>query len=370
MTEKTKSINEISVKGALNLVYWPHSMNPLLCTSLGVYETMIVNYLHNWLEWKKKNPKRKGSQVTYKKGRYWVFKKLSEWAEEFPHIPPRTIRRALDNLKQREVISTGVFNKFKAVRTMWYSINYQTMIRLTKAWVCKRLQSGDWALTMWPQGPHAYVQGGHMHMSTVDKSRHVPTHIPTSCSETSSPDPKDTRSTSVRNKGQIQKKETAKEQYVKLQEKLSKKATVQTMIYFWGTLLTMYDVSSHTSFTGKERGMMKNLISYLQGAGVDPAEFLEYAVANWKEIRKKITWPDNPKKSRVSSLTPVFEELYYLRTDITMLWENHVAEPEVKTFSITKLTSVDDIPVDLSDSEKKRLKDQIEILGYADIKQT
>jgi len=203
-----------------------------------------------------------------------------------------------------------------------------------------------------------------MELATVAKSRHVDNYIKNqTCSSPASPvdPPSADRSVQITAKNEVNKKN-----YMKFQEKLSAKATAQNAIYFWQTLLSMYEVTQHIAMSKKERGMMKNLVSYLTDAGVNVASFLEFCVANWDKLRAELTWPDNPKKSRITSPYPFFQEIYFLKEDIIRIWEKH-DEAEVKTISKRRITDVADIPTGISSEEYKRMKDQIEILGYAEV---
>jgi hypothetical protein len=329
---------------------------------------MVVEWIHTVLENKKKNPRSKESKVSKKQGYYWVFNPMRVWYGIFPQIPERTLRRVFERLEAIDLLKTGVFNKYKATRTKWYRINYKYRIKTIKSIICKRLQSGDWAIDWIPFGHGGQMvlgQGGQMHMATVAKSRHVTTiHETSNMSAAPPPTPHSPK------KGSKSVEDTMREYNMtrlpQLKEKLSKKATVAAAVEFWQLLMSMYGVGTYLSLTKKERGLMKNLVSLLTRTGGDIAEFLEFCVQNWDDLRAKITWPDQPKKSRLGT-HPYFQELFFAKEDLLREWENWSKEEDVKTISLQRIESVEDIPEGLSSEEKQRLKDQIEILGYAEV---
>lgn len=90
---------------------------PELAVAIGLNESIILQQLHYWLQ-KSKN---------YYDGRAWVYNSIPEWCEQFPFLAQRTIERAMASLKSKELVITGNYNKMKADRTLWYSIDYERL---------------------------------------------------------------------------------------------------------------------------------------------------------------------------------------------------------------------------------------------------
>jgi hypothetical protein len=127
---------------------------------------------------------------------------------------------------------------------------------------------------------------------------------------------------------------------------LSDRPTTERLITFWKTTLADYGISSLTlSFTGKERGMIRNLVKQFSescngSAGNKLGIFLEFAVQNWAALRKKIVWETNGKP-RLHSI-PNISEVFYNRQDILHYMENTkgVVKDETKKEIYTDVSMV------------------------------
>ena len=63
-----------------------------------------------------------GNERVYKNGKYWMFKKLSDFRRTYPYLTERKIRTVLSTLEKKGVIETGNFNEKKNDHTVWYTL--------------------------------------------------------------------------------------------------------------------------------------------------------------------------------------------------------------------------------------------------------
>ena len=105
---------------------YPLQVLPTLATYIGLNEAIVLQQIHYWLN----NPK----VGTEKDGRKWVRNSLDEWIDDnFPFWDKSTLRRALANLKSDGFIADrSDLNRMKIDRTLWYTINYQSIEGLSK----------------------------------------------------------------------------------------------------------------------------------------------------------------------------------------------------------------------------------------------
>lgn len=96
----------------------PLVVSATLAVKIGLEEAMIIQQIHYWVEINTK------ADRNYKEGFYWTFNTIEDWQKQFPFWSTRTIRRALKNLENMNLIITGRFNKLSLDRTKWYRINY------------------------------------------------------------------------------------------------------------------------------------------------------------------------------------------------------------------------------------------------------
>lgn len=106
----------------------PMILIPRLAAILGGSDrAVILQQLHYWLN-------KSGKQID---GRYWVYNTIAEWHEQFYWIKSaKTISNHLKKLEEMGIILTGNYNKMGFDRTKWYTINYDRLHELEKAF-CK-----------------------------------------------------------------------------------------------------------------------------------------------------------------------------------------------------------------------------------------
>ena len=95
----------------------PLVIQPTLAVAVGLHEALVLQQIHYWLN---------RSQHEHE-GRRWIFNSYAEWVEQFPFWTERQVRSAIHNLEQSGILVTGNFNRTKADRTKWYSIDYEAL---------------------------------------------------------------------------------------------------------------------------------------------------------------------------------------------------------------------------------------------------
>ena len=92
--------------------------------SPGILESVLLERIYYWMQLKCAEPdKYKNSFVD---GHCWVYNTMDEWTEQMQGMwNKRTIQRAFHTLKESKAIIVGNYNKLKADRTCWYTINFE-----------------------------------------------------------------------------------------------------------------------------------------------------------------------------------------------------------------------------------------------------
>lgn len=92
---------------------------PSLANQVGLNEAIILQQLHYWL----------GISTNKKEGHKWVYNTHEDWKKQFPFWSISTIRRAIRNLEDMDIVVTGSFNKLPIDKTKWYRIEYSVLER-------------------------------------------------------------------------------------------------------------------------------------------------------------------------------------------------------------------------------------------------
>lgn len=95
----------------------PLQVLPSLAVAIGLNEAIFIQQIHYWLQTSKHEHD----------GRLWIFNTLEEWQLQFPFWSVSTLRRTIDNLRKRGLLLTSNYNQTAAVRTLWYSIDYDLL---------------------------------------------------------------------------------------------------------------------------------------------------------------------------------------------------------------------------------------------------
>lgn len=100
----------------------PLQVLPGLATAIGLNEAILLQQIHYWLQ----------SSKHHLDGRKWIYNSVPKWQEQFPFWSESTIRRSLNSLRKQELIDvTDQYNKMPMDKTLWYTINYEALNRVT-----------------------------------------------------------------------------------------------------------------------------------------------------------------------------------------------------------------------------------------------
>ena len=100
----------------------PLQVLPSLAKRVGLNEAIILQQVHYWL-----NPKLNKNIFD---GCHWVHNTYGQWQKQFPFWAEKTIRRAIGNLEESELLTSFVTRDFK--KTKYYTINYALMDQFKK----------------------------------------------------------------------------------------------------------------------------------------------------------------------------------------------------------------------------------------------
>lgn len=92
-----------------------YSFDIAIAQELGVNAAIVVQNLQFWIKKNEANDKH------FHDGRYWTFNSMKAWHELFPFWTERQIRKILDDLVEKKIITKGNYNEMKYDRTLWYA---------------------------------------------------------------------------------------------------------------------------------------------------------------------------------------------------------------------------------------------------------
>jgi hypothetical protein len=105
----------------------PLQVIPKLAKKIGLNEAIVLQQIHYWLV----GNEAKRSQDHYRDGRWWTYNTLEKWKEDFPFWSTRTTQRVLDRLRKMGLVLTGCYNKSSYDKTLWYTIDYNEVDKLS-----------------------------------------------------------------------------------------------------------------------------------------------------------------------------------------------------------------------------------------------
>ncbi len=101
----------------------PLQVLPGLAVAIGLNEAILLQQIHYWI---KKSSHRYDDRT-------WIYNSATKWQKQFPFWSESTIRRTVNSLKKQELIVTSdKYNKLPMDKTLWYSINYDVLNRVTR----------------------------------------------------------------------------------------------------------------------------------------------------------------------------------------------------------------------------------------------
>ncbi|MFA5576320.1 MAG: hypothetical protein WCZ27_05935 [Tissierellaceae bacterium] len=104
----------------------PLVIDKSLAVLIGLNEALVLQQINYWIQRNRKADKN------FYEDKYWTYNTIKEWQEEFPFWSYDTVKRTLSKLRKLNILVTGNFNRMKADRTLWYTINYKEIESLGK----------------------------------------------------------------------------------------------------------------------------------------------------------------------------------------------------------------------------------------------
>lgn len=102
----------------------PLQVLPSLAVAIGLAEALVLQQVHYWLL-------RSGKE---RDGKVWVYNTTEEWQQQFPFFSVTTVRRTIQNLRDKGLLLAGNYNSNKFDRTIWYSIDYEKLESIYSSW--------------------------------------------------------------------------------------------------------------------------------------------------------------------------------------------------------------------------------------------
>ena len=94
----------------------PITFHKSLALTIGLNEAIILQYIHFWI-----NSKRKEQEEV------WIYKTYSQIQEELPFFSDSTIKRTIKKMLDLKILKKENRNKTKIDKTNWYTIDYQKL---------------------------------------------------------------------------------------------------------------------------------------------------------------------------------------------------------------------------------------------------
>lgn len=102
-----------------------HSFDIDLAKQYGIEEAIILKHIFFWVQ------KNEANQKHFHDGRYWTFNSCKAFAEIFPYMTPKTIRRVMKYLEEKGLVLVGNFNPSAYDRTHWYALSDKALSHFT-----------------------------------------------------------------------------------------------------------------------------------------------------------------------------------------------------------------------------------------------
>ena len=96
--------------------YQEHHFNPEYAEKYGLVEAILLHNIIHWITVNKTN------KINFHDNKTWTFNSLNAYDIQYVYLSIKQIRRALDSLKEQNIIITGNYNKLKFDKTSWYAL--------------------------------------------------------------------------------------------------------------------------------------------------------------------------------------------------------------------------------------------------------
>lgn len=92
-----------------------HYYDTEIAKDVGVIAAAIFEHIRYWVE------QNQTSGVNFEDDRYWMYSTIADFQEYFDYLTADQIRRALERLEDKRLITTGNYNKKSFDRTRWFT---------------------------------------------------------------------------------------------------------------------------------------------------------------------------------------------------------------------------------------------------------
>ncbi len=105
---------------------------PSLAVEIGLEEAIVLQQIHYWLVLNRQ------AKRNFFDGKFWTYNTPEKWQQEnFPFWTVKKVRTTLNSLRSMGLLIVGNYNKMKADRTLWYTINYDRF-----ELICQKVTNG------------------------------------------------------------------------------------------------------------------------------------------------------------------------------------------------------------------------------------
>ena len=119
---------------------------PSLACQYGINEAILLQQIHYWLQ---------KTDFTHD-GKPWIYNTAEQWQEQLPFISESTLRKAITNLKNQNLIFIEKLSRYKSNRTNYYTINYQALEPIVQQALTAQSQKMDQETNLDPKAKTKY----------------------------------------------------------------------------------------------------------------------------------------------------------------------------------------------------------------------
>lgn len=94
-----------------------HNFDTENAKKYGILEAVLISNFEFWIA------KNQANGTNFFDGKYWVYNSARALTELFPYASEQQIKRALQHLKENNVLITGNYNKSSYDKTLWYTFS-------------------------------------------------------------------------------------------------------------------------------------------------------------------------------------------------------------------------------------------------------
>lgn len=93
-----------------------HQYDTDVAREVGILPAVLFFNIQHWIA------KNEANQKHFHEGRYWTYNSIKAFQMQFSYVSVKQIEKALNKLKDADLIMTGNYNAFSRDRTLWYAL--------------------------------------------------------------------------------------------------------------------------------------------------------------------------------------------------------------------------------------------------------